>query len=79
MITLAAGTAFGELGLIDQESRSATITADGELICYVLGRSDFVAVTRMYPGVAIKLLRNLSRELSYRLRWANRTVFELDH
>jgi hypothetical protein len=32
----------------------------------------------MYPGVAIKLLRNVSRELSYRLRWANRTVFELD-
>jgi hypothetical protein len=23
-------------------------------------------------------LRNVSRELSYRLRWANRTVFELD-
>ena len=79
LIAFAAGTAFGELGLLDQESRSATITADGELICYVLGRSDFVAVTRMYPGVAIKLLRNLSRELSYRLRWANRTVFELDH
>lgn len=78
LITFAAGTAFGELGLLDQEARSATITADSELICYVLTRSDFVALTRMYPGVAIKLLRNLCRELSFRLRWANRTVFELD-
>jgi CRP-like cAMP-binding protein/anti-anti-sigma regulatory factor len=78
LITFAAGTAFGELGLLDQESRSATITADGDLICYVLGRSEYVALTQMYPGVAIKLLRNVSRELSYRLRWANRTVFELD-
>lgn len=78
LITFSAGTAFGELGLLDQESRSATVTADGELICYKLTRTDFVALTRMYPGVAIKLLRNLSRELSYRLRWANRTVFELD-
>lgn len=78
LITFSAGTAFGELGLLDQASRSATITAEGELICYVLSRTDFIALTRMYPGVAIKLLRNLSRELSYRLRWANRTVFELD-
>jgi len=78
LITFSAGTAFGELGLLDQDARSATVTADGELICYVLSRTDFVALTRMYPGVAIKLLRNLARELSYRLRWANRTVFELD-
>jgi len=78
LITFSAGTAFGELGLLDQEARSATVTADGELICYVLTRTDFIAMTRMYPGVAIKLLRNLARELSYRLRWANRTVFELD-
>jgi len=78
LITFSAGTVFGELGLLDQEPRSATVTADGGLICYVLTRTDFVALTRMYPAVAIKLLRNLGRELSYRLRWANRTVFELD-
>jgi len=78
LITFSAGTVFGELGLLDLEPRSATVVADGELICYVLSRTDFVVLTRMYPTAAIKLLRNLGRELSYRLRWANRTVFELD-
>jgi MFS superfamily sulfate permease-like transporter len=78
LITFAAGTAFGEVALLDQEVRSATVLADNDVICYVLSRTDFVALTRMYPSVAIKLLTNLARELSYRLRWANRTVFELD-
>ncbi len=60
LITFSAGTAFGELGLLDQEPRSATGTAIGALLCYVLTRTDFVALTRMYPAVAIKLLCAIS-------------------
>lgn len=77
LITFSPGTVFGELALLDQEARSATIEADEELVCYVLTHRNFDKLTREYPAVAIKLLTNLGRELSSRLRRANRTIYQL--
>jgi SulP family sulfate permease len=77
LITFAAGTVFGEIALLDQETRSATIAADEDLVCYVLEHSSFEALAREYPSVAIKILANLARELGARLRRANRTIQEL--
>lgn len=77
LITFAPGTVFGELALLDQEARSATVEADEELVCYVLTRTRFESITARHPEVAIKLLINLGRELSSRLRRANRTIYQL--
>jgi sulfate permease, SulP family len=77
LITFSPGTVFGEIALLDQEVRSATVEADDELVCYVLTRVDFDLLTTGHPAVAIKLLKNLGRELSGRLRRANRTIFQL--
>ncbi len=77
LITFSPGTLFGELALLDQEARSASVTADENLVCYVLSRADFVELTRQHPDLAIKLLANIGRELSSRLRRANRTIYEL--
>jgi CRP-like cAMP-binding protein len=68
---------FGELALLDQEARSATVEADEELVCYVITREGFDRLTRDHPAIAIKLLTNLGRELSSRLRRANRTIYQL--
>jgi CRP-like cAMP-binding protein len=77
LITFSPGTVFGELALLDQEARSATVEADDELVCYVLTRGNFDKLTREHPEIAIKLLTNLGRELSSRLRRANRTIYQL--
>jgi SulP family sulfate permease len=77
LITMAPGTNFGELALLDQEARSATVEADEDLVCYVLTHEKFVMLTQRDPAVAIKLLMNLSRELASGLRRTTRTIYEL--
>jgi CRP-like cAMP-binding protein len=58
--------------------RSATVIADDDLICYSLSKDDFAALANESPAVAIKLLASLGRELSGRLRVANRIIHELE-
>lgn len=77
LITFSPGTMFGELALLDQEARSATVESDDDLVCYVLTRRQFEKLTTEHSTVAIKLLANLGRELSGRLRRANRTIYQL--
>ena len=77
LITFSPGTMFGEIALLDQEARSASVTADEPLVCYVLSRDDFLVLSKQHPFIAITLLANLARELSSRLRRANRTIYQL--
>jgi MFS superfamily sulfate permease-like transporter/CRP-like cAMP-binding protein len=74
LVTFAPSTVFGELAVLDAGARSATVTADHELVCYVLTGKDFASLSERSPAVAIKLLANLARRMSHRLRDANRTI-----
>lgn len=78
LVTFAPGTVFGEIALLDTEPRSATITADESLVCYVLSASDFDEIKKSHPPIAIMLLTNLGRELSSRLRRVNRIIYQMD-
>ena len=78
LASFSPGAVFGEVALLDEEPRSATVTADEELVCYVLDEAHFGALTREHPSIAIKLLTNLSRELSRRLRKANAMISQLE-
>jgi MFS superfamily sulfate permease-like transporter len=78
LASFSPGAVFGEVALLDEEPRSATVIADEELVCYVLDDARFRALTREHPSIAIKLLANLSRELSRRLRKANAMISQLE-
>jgi CRP-like cAMP-binding protein len=78
LATFAPGTIFGELAILDPGPRSASVVADAELVCYALSGENFVSLSDAAPDVAIKVLANLGRELTRRLRQANRTIHQLE-
>jgi len=78
LATFAPGTFFGELAILDAGPRSATVIADDDVGCYVLSEAKFSALMSDAPLIAIRLLANLGRELSGRLRRANRTIHQLE-
>lgn len=78
LATFAPGTIFGELAILDSGPRSASVMADSDLVAYSLSDENFTILAAQAPAVAIRLLASLGRELSGRLRRANRTIHQLE-
>jgi SulP family sulfate permease len=77
LVTFSAGTLFGEMALLDSERRSATVTTDDPLSCFVLGRESFERLLAAHPQIGQQVLANIARALSLRMRRANRTLASL--
>jgi CRP/FNR family transcriptional regulator, cyclic AMP receptor protein len=63
----SAGSFFGEMTLIDEYPRSASVRALEPTACLALTKVDFITAVRENPDIAIRMLR----EMSQRLREAN--------
>ncbi len=61
--TLKEGDYFGEIALIDEGARLATITASSELVCYGLTYWDFRPLVQENGAIAWKLLQSLAKKL----------------
>jgi CRP-like cAMP-binding protein len=61
--TLERGDYFGEIALIDEGARSATITASTDLVCYGLTFWDFRPLVRGDARICWKLVQALARRL----------------
>jgi len=57
---LGRGDHFGELALIGERVRTATVTADDRLRCLVMASWDFRRFVQGNPDIAWKLLRHLA-------------------
>jgi CRP-like cAMP-binding protein len=60
---LGPGSHFGEVALISDRVRTATVTATTDLHCYVMTLWDFRAFVQSDPDVAWKLLEQLAQML----------------
>ena len=61
--TLGPGDYFGEIALVDEGVRSASITASTDLRCYFLTPWEFRPLVEEHPQLAWTLLQNLARRL----------------
>jgi CRP-like cAMP-binding protein len=77
IVTFAPGAVFGEAAMLDGAPRSATATVVEDAVVYCLSRRELDALARGDPELANKLLVNLGRHLSARLRQTTDTLREL--
>mgnify|MGYP001212517470 FL=1 len=70
---LTAGEFFGEMSLLDGETRSANVLTLEETKVLALNRNDFMATLEDYPRVSIQLLK----ELTIRLRKSDLQIASL--
>ena len=61
--TLGPGDHFGEIALIDEGARTATVTAETDLRCYGLTSWSFRPLVEHNPSIAWKLLQTMAKRL----------------
>ena len=66
--TLTRGRSIGEIALVDDYLRSATVRANKKSSLITLTKSNFEMILEHHPPVGIKLLKGLTRILSLSLR-----------
>jgi CRP/FNR family transcriptional regulator, cyclic AMP receptor protein len=79
MIRLKAenGVYFGEMALLESETRSATVTALTDCSLLELHQREFLELIEQNPAMGIKMLLRLAQILSQHLRKTNQDVVKL--
>lgn len=71
------GDFFGELGLLDSDRRSATVTAESDCEVIVIERDRFLQFGDSNPIAGLSVTRRIAGNLATRLRRANDDVITL--
>jgi len=68
---------FGEMAIIGQYNRSASITARTDCLLLQITRDDFLRLIEADPAMGVKILMKISESLITRLREASQNVIRL--
>lgn len=75
--TLGPGMVFGEMVLLGQTTRSASVFADADLHCVVMAAADIERISNREPVLKITLLENLAKDMADKLRGMHKWVAAL--
>ena len=70
---------FGEGALLDSDARSATIKADTECHCLILGREAFEKFSSEYPQWSLPVVQRIAKVVLARLKKTNEDLSLLYH
>ena len=79
LATFSKGDFFGELALVDGETRSASAIAKNASKVAVIFKPDLDEFIEKYPRKGIKILNGISSMIALRLRKLNEDYFDLQH
>jgi len=68
---------FGEMALITEDVRSATIVASTDCVLYEINRKDFLTLAQEKPDLGFKIMFRLAELLSQRLKKTGDDVIRL--
>lgn len=68
---------FGEMGMLEKAERSATVVAAGACVLYEITRQDLEELAAADPELGYKVVANVARVISSRLRQANKDILKL--
>ena len=74
--TLTDGSVFGEMSLIDELPRSASITARTKSSVIKLNKTNFEMILEKHPAIGITLLKGLAQIVCQRVRESNSSLSE---
>jgi SulP family sulfate permease len=74
LATFAEGVFFGDMAILEDQPRSATVRSEIDTHLLFMAKKDFQKLTESEPLIASHMLLGISRELAYRLRMTNAEV-----
>ncbi len=76
LAVLGPGNTFGEMSMIDGESRSARSVAASRAIILLITKDDFLKLGETWPGLGLKIMWKIARLMSQRLRRTDGLLME---
>lgn len=76
LATLPKGRSIGEMAVIDDFPRSATVRAQKSATLVILTRKGFDLILEKHPQVGVKILKGIARLLSQNLRQTSSRLVE---
>jgi len=74
LVNLGKGQIIGEMALIDQGPRSATVRAISEAVVQVIRRDDFEDVCNKNTRIGYVVMKDMAADLSFKLRHRNMAI-----
>lgn len=74
LASFCPGMVFGELALLEDTTRSASVFADTDAVCFELSIETFQRVATEHPTLQVGILRNIGLSLADKLRRTNKAL-----